>query len=164
MRATIRALSVRREWWTMLISLFVANYESYSGNRPTILGLTDAGYLSNCTEENGGRKVRDVAPGRRDMWTMIIDFHARLPANIPEERWNHVRRSAIQPYSLKQISCLPGNMREYIPKVHVVSDKCTSSHLPWRRERERESLYLQKNRIVLSVEISGDGSTFRGFA
>lgn len=53
----------------MLISLFVANYESYSGNRPAMLyvGLTDAGYLSNCTEENGGRKVRDVAPARRDM-------------------------------------------------------------------------------------------------
>lgn len=52
---------------------------------PVSAELTGAEYLSNCEgkkRRNAGQKRESV----RDMRAVITDFHARLPANIPEER------------------------------------------------------------------------------
>ncbi|TGZ32103.1 hypothetical protein DBV15_01092 [Temnothorax longispinosus] len=47
--------------------------------------LAGAGYLSNCAEEKQRKAGQKRESVRRDMRTVITDFHARLSANIPEE-------------------------------------------------------------------------------
>lgn len=60
-----------------------------TGCRPGTAGLTGAGIFIKLYGRNGkvGRKreLAAAARGRRDMRAMITDFHARLPANIPED-------------------------------------------------------------------------------
>lgn len=73
-----------------------------------------------------------------------------------------VKSCTSSPCSSKQISCSPGNTREYTSEIciHVVSDKRVSARLP---SRIKASLYLYKNRVVLSVEIDANGSRWREF-
>lgn len=116
--------------------------ELFRGSTGHVRGIDGREIFIKLYGRKRGTKLRDVARPPRYL-NYDYRFSCAFTCEYPRGKVKSCTSPGDTPYNLKQISCLPGNTREYIPKesmytyihIHIVSDKCVSSHLPRRLER-----------------------------